>query len=99
MNLARVIGTVWATQKDVSLVGAKLLIIQPVDHDEQKTGGPIIAVDTEGAGTGELVYYVTAREATMPCPADLTPIDAAIVGIVDRIDIYDRSHSSAKYSA
>ncbi len=88
MNLAKVIGTIWATQKDESLTGAKMQIIQPVDHNEEKVGGPIVAVDTAGAGPGELVYYVTAREATIPYPVDLVPIDAAIVGIVDWIDVF-----------
>ncbi len=89
MNLARVIGTVWATQKHASLVGAKMQIVQPLDHHEKDVGSPIVAVDTAGAGPGELVYYVTAREATMPYPVDMVPIDAAIVGIVDWIDVFD----------
>ncbi|MFQ5649654.1 MAG: EutN/CcmL family microcompartment protein [bacterium] len=89
MNLARVIGTIWATQKDASLVGAKMQIIQPMDHHENEIGSPIVAVDTAGAGPGELVYYVTAREATLPYPAELVPIDAAVVGIVDWIDLYE----------
>ncbi len=86
MNLAKVIGTIWATQKDKSLEGAKMQIIQPVDHRIRNVGDSIIAVDTAGAGPGELVYYVTAREATIPYPVKLAPIDAAIVGIVDWID-------------
>lgn len=87
MNLAKVIGTVWATQKDENLVGAKMQIIQPLDHFENKVGEPIVAVDTVGAGPGEVVYFVTAREATIPYPTRIAPIDAAIVGIVDWIDV------------
>ncbi|RMF62910.1 MAG: ethanolamine utilization protein EutN [Calditrichaeota bacterium] len=89
MNLAKVIGTIWATQKDENLVGAKMQIIQPVDHREKATGGPIVAVDTIGAGPGELVYFTTAREATIPYPTRIAPIDASIVGIVDWIDRYE----------
>ncbi len=90
MNLARVIGTVWATRKDENLVGAKMQIIQPVDHDEKNVGAPIVAVDTAGAGPGELIYYVTAREAVIPYPTEMACIDAAIVGIVDWLDVYDQ---------
>ena len=87
MNLARVIGTVWATRKDANLEGAKMQLIQPVQPDLQPAGGPIIAVDTVGAGPGEVVYYTSAREAVIAYGIPLTPIDAAIVGIVDRIDL------------
>lgn len=96
MNLAKVIGTIWATQKDASLVGAKMQIIQPLDHLENDVGSPIVAVDTAGAGPGELVYYVTAREATIPYGAELVPIDAAIVGIVDWLDVYDHAASGGR---
>ena len=86
MNLAKVIGTIWATQKHHNLEGKKLQIIQPLDCEFRKMGGPIIAVDTVGAGQGEYVYYVTAREAALPLDKALTPTDASIVGIVDRVD-------------
>ena len=90
MNLAKVVGTIWATQKDENLIGAKMQIIQPLDHNNKKISSPLVAVDTVGAGQGELVYYVTAREATIPYPAAMAPIDAAIVGIVDRVDVYEK---------
>ncbi len=92
MNLAKVIGTIWATVKDENLVGAKMQIIQPLDYNEKKIGDPMVAVDTIGAGPGEIVYYTTAREATIPYPTRIAPIDASIVGIVDRIDIYRKSN-------
>jgi ethanolamine utilization protein EutN len=92
MNLAKVIGTIWATVKDENLVGAKMQIIQPLDHNEKKVGDAMVAVDTIGAGPGEIVYYTTAREATIPYPTRIAPIDASIVGIVDRIDIYRKSN-------
>ncbi len=90
MNLAKVIGTIWATQKDENLEGAKMQIIQPQDHHARQIGGPIVAVDTIGAGPGELIYYVTAREAVMPHRTEMAPIDAAIVGIVDHVDVYEK---------
>ena len=89
MNLAKVIGTIWATQKHEKLTGAKLQILQPIDHTEKHVGSAIVAVDTAGAGPGETVFFVTTSEATIPYPADLVPIDAAIVGIVDHIDVYN----------
>ena len=93
MNLAKVIGTVWATRKDENLEGTKMQIIQPLDHLRKEISDPIVAVDTIGAGQGEIVYYVTAREATIPYPTRIAPIDAAIVGIVDRIDVYGPAHA------
>jgi len=86
MNMAKVIGTIWATQKNHNLEGRKLQIIQPYDCEFRKLGGPIVAVDTVGAGQGEYVYYVTAREAILPLEKKLTPTDCSIVGIIDRVD-------------
>ncbi len=86
MNLATVIGTVWATKKLENFEGAKLLVVQPVDDARNAAGAPLVAVDTVGAGVGETVFYVTAREALLAYKKDLehlTPCDAAIVGIVD----------------
>ncbi|MDZ7267209.1 MAG: EutN/CcmL family microcompartment protein [candidate division KSB1 bacterium] len=88
MFLARVLGTIWATQKDASLIGTKMQIIQPLDRFAAPSGTPLIAVDTVGAGPGEMVFYVTAREATLPLRHGLSPVDASIVGIVDTIENY-----------
>lgn len=88
MNLARVIGTVWATKKDPGFEGARIQIIQPLTGDLKPFGMPIAAVDTVQACQGEVVFYVTAREAIIAMKRDLndlTPVDAAIVGIVERI--------------
>lgn len=87
MFLGRVIGTVWATRKDESLKGFKLQFIQPIDGRRNDVGEPVVAVDTVGAGQGETVMYITAREAVIPLPVDEAPVDASIVGIIDRIDI------------
>ena len=86
MFFAQVIGTVWATRKDENLKSFKLQCIQPLNGKRQKAGDPIIAVDTVGAGVGETVMYITAREAVITLPVDMAPVDASIVGIVDRID-------------
>jgi len=84
---AKVIGTLWATQKDESMKSFKLQIIQPLNAKREQTGPPMIAVDTVGAGQGEIVFYITAREAVIPLPVEMAPVDASIVGIVDRIDL------------
>lgn len=85
MFLARVIGNLWATRKYESLEGASFRIIQPMNSDLEKTGSPIIAVDTVGAGPGEIVVYITASEAVIPLPVDMAPVDASIVAIVDSL--------------
>ena len=87
MFFAKVIGTLWATQKDENMKGFKLQVIQPLNAKRQYAGSPIIAVDTVGAGEGETVFYITSREAVIPLPVEMAPVDASIVGIVDRIDL------------
>ena len=87
MDLARVIGTVVCTQKDVGLDGRKLLLVQPVTVEGQDTGRPLVAIDAVGAGAGERVFYVTGREASFAFLPDHVPTDASIVGIVDRVDL------------
>jgi ethanolamine utilization protein EutN len=84
---ARVIGTLWATRKDENMKGFKLQVIQPLNAKREQAGAPIIAVDTVGAGQGETVFYITSREAVIPLPVEMAPVDASIVGIVDRIDL------------
>ncbi|MEX2090206.1 MAG: EutN/CcmL family microcompartment protein [Bacteroidota bacterium] len=87
MFLAKVIGTIWATRKDENLKSFKLQFIQPLTARREKVGTPLVAVDTVGAGPGETVMYITAREAVIPLPVQMAPVDASIVGIVDRIDL------------
>jgi ethanolamine utilization protein EutN len=84
--LGKVIGNIWATKKYSELKSFKLMLVQPVNADLENTGDPIIAVDTVGAGPGEVIYYITASEAVIPLPVDFAPVDASIVGIVDSIN-------------
>ena len=86
MQIGRVIGTIVATRKDSSLHGIRLLLVEPLDHREEATGPPIVAIDVVSAGRGEKVFFVTSREAAQAIPSAHAPVDAAIVGIVDRID-------------
>ncbi len=84
MRLARVIGAVVATRKDPTLDGAKLLLTQPVDRDGHAVGRSQLAVDSVGAGVGELVLLVLeGRAAGAALGRHAAPVDAAIVGIVD----------------
>jgi ethanolamine utilization protein EutN len=87
MVLGKVIGTIWATRKYASLKSFKLQLLQPLNADLTNLGDPIIAVDTAGAGPGEVVYFITASEAVIPMDVDMAPVDASIVGIVDSIHI------------
>ena len=86
MFLGRVIGTVVATRKYEGLEGTKLLLVLPLDHAEQPTGQPIVAVDTVRAGEGDLVHLADNREGALALDTWFVPVDAAIVGIVDDID-------------
>ncbi len=85
MTLARVVGRVWATMKNDTLEGKKMLVVQPVDPHGRASGKPLVALDAVGAGAAELVYFCRGREASFPwLPAEV-PVEAAVVGIVDEV--------------
>jgi microcompartment protein CcmK/EutM len=83
MRLARVVGTVVSTAKDPSLKGKKILLLRHMGKDGKPSGSPFAALDSVGAGAGEIVYYVRGKEATFPFLPEEVPSDATIVGIVD----------------
>lgn len=83
MQIARVIGTVVATVKNESLAGRKFLIVQTLDAGLEPKGKPTIALDSVGAGEGELVFWCRGKEASFPFKRDETPTDCTIVGIID----------------
>lgn len=87
MKIGKLIGTVVATRKDEKLVGSKLMITQPLDLELNPKGEAFVAVDTVGAGVGEIILYVTGTAGRIAAKKLDSPIDAAIVGIVDNIDI------------
>lgn len=89
MKLAKVIGTVVATQKIDSIRDLKILMIQPLDEKLENAGVPVAAIDTVQAGYGDLVYYIIAREASLALPDPFSPVDAAITGIVDQVNVED----------
>lgn len=87
MQLGRVIGTVVATERYAGLGGVKFLIVQPVDRALQPDGEPVVAADgVHMAGPGELVYYVSSREASLALPEPFVPVDDAICGIADAVE-------------
>ena len=88
MQLARVIGTVVATEKTPNLEGVKFLIVQPLTKDLKPNGHPVVAADGVAmAGPEELVYIVGSREAAQAMPEPFVPVDHAIVGIVDAVTL------------
>jgi microcompartment protein CcmK/EutM len=91
MLLARIVGTVVATRKDPRLVSNKLLLARAVDPRDRGRleGGYLIAVDTVDAGVGETVLIVSGSSARMASGMKDCPVDAAVVGIVDSIDLAD----------
>ena len=96
MLLARVVGTVVATRKDPRLEGKKLIVIQPVSPEGKPEGGYIVAVDTVGAGNRELVLAVAGSSARMAEGCKDTPVDSAIIGIVDAVSLDEPLPPTAK---
>lgn len=88
MHLGKIIGNVVATRKDERLMGCKLMLTQPINNKEEPIGDSIVAVDTVGAGIGEIVIYTRGTAARIGADRRDSPIDCAIVGIVDNIDVY-----------
>ncbi len=87
MTLGRVSGTVWATRKDAQLVGMTLQIVENVGLDGTPTGGFVVAVDSVGAGVGELVLVVQGSSARLTEQTKTKPVDAVIVAIVDNLEV------------
>jgi len=85
MELAKVIGSLWSTQKDQNLKGLKMLMIHPVNSKNEQIGSPLVATDTVGAGFNDIVFYITASEAVIPIDKEMALTDASIIGIVDKI--------------
>ena len=83
MELAKVIGRVVATTKHEGLQGIRLLVIQPQDAQGLAQGEPMIAADPLQAGSGDIISWVAGREAALALPVTYTPVDCAVVNIVD----------------
>ena len=90
MQIARVIGTVVSTQKHATFEGAKLLLVQPIGLDDAPRGTPLLAVDSVGAGVTEKVLVVIeGRAAGEALGRKLAPVDAAVIGIIDSVDVQE----------
>lgn len=88
MLVAKIIGTVVATRKHELLVGSKLQVVQPLEcRTGNPQGEPFVGVDTVGAGAGEHVIVVRGSGARLAVDNEQCPVDAAIIGIIDQIDI------------
>src|SRR3954468_13196841 len=102
MFLARVTGSVVATQKVASMIGRKLLIVEPMRVDPQKrdrlvsTGRSFVVVDTVGAGQGEMVLIVQGSSARLTPETEKLPVDATIIGIVDSVNVANQTLFSAQ---
>ena len=87
MIIARVVGTVVATQKEASHEGKKILLIQPLDLENQPMGDAIVALDAVDAGVGDRVLAVQEGFSAMTSVGHIeSPIDAAVIGVVDLVE-------------
>ena len=90
MQIARVIGTVVSTQKHLTFEGAKLMLVQPLNADDSPRGTALLAIDGVGAGVHEKVLIVLeGRAAGEALGRRAAPVDAAIVGIIDTVSLYE----------
>jgi microcompartment protein CcmK/EutM len=102
MFLAQVTGVVVATQKVASLTGHKLLIVEPMRVDPANrerlipTGRTFVAVDTVSAGQGEMVLIVQGSSARLTPETDKLPVDATIIGLVERVHVMNKTVFSAR---
>lgn len=87
MYLGRVIGTVVATVKYEGLEGYRILIVEQINDAGVAVGAPHAAIDATQAGVGDIVFLVGSREAALALEPTFVPVDAAIVGIVDQVDV------------
>jgi microcompartment protein CcmK/EutM len=87
MYLGKVVGRVWATEKNESLRGQRFLIVQPLTPSLENTGRRLICTDSTGAGPGQLIYWVRGKEASFPFHPLEPATDTTIVGIVDTIHL------------
>jgi microcompartment protein CcmK/EutM len=83
MQLAKVVGTVVASQKETSLEGIKLLLVRAVDEEGRESGGHLVAADAVGAGPEEMVLVASGSSARQTRLTDKRPVDAVIMAIVD----------------
>jgi microcompartment protein CcmK/EutM len=96
VQLGEIVGTLVSTRKDPKMTGLKFLVVQNLDAELRPQGGTAIAVDTVGAGVGDVVLHVAGSSARMTDVTQDRPVDACIMAIVDTIEVggritYDKS--------
>ena len=89
MIVGKVTGNVWATRKEDSLSGLKLMIVSRVDASTNEEKDSFVAVDQVGAGKGDRVLVATGSSARVALPINASPVDATIVGIIDEMEVSD----------
>src|SRR3712207_6245572 len=99
MFLGKVVGTVWSTKKTPDLEGVRFLIVHPIDLDKEPTKNIVVVADRLGAGVGETVMCAFGKAARSAIGNQEMSIEAAVVGIVDRMDLQDAASSDLREAA
>jgi ethanolamine utilization protein EutN len=99
MFLGKVIGTVWSTKKTPDLEGVRFLIVHPYDLDREPTKNVVVVADRLGAGTGEVVLCAYGKAARTAIGDQDMSIEAAVVGIVDRVDLAETQSEELRAAA
>ena len=99
MFLGKVIGTVWSTKKTPDLEGVRFLVVHPFDMDREPTKNVVVVADRLGAGTGETVMCAYGKAARSAIGNQDMSIEAAVVGIVDRVDLADTESEELREAA
>jgi ethanolamine utilization protein EutN len=99
MFLGKVVGTVWSTKKTPDLEGVRFLIVHPYDLDKEPTKNIVVVADTLGAGIGEVVMCAYGKAARSAIGNQEMSIEAAVVGIVDRMDLQAAESEEAREAA
>jgi ethanolamine utilization protein EutN len=99
MFLAKVVGTVWSTKKSPDLEGVRFLVVHPYDLDHEPTKNVVVVADRLGAGPGETVMCAYGKAARTAIGNQDMSIEAAVVGIVDRVDLVDSNSEDLREAA
>lgn len=87
MYLARVVGKLWASEKNANYVGVPLLVVQPLNERFEPQGDPEVAIDSLSTGEDEIVWVEGGKEASYAFPSQYGPSDASIVGKIEHLDV------------
>ncbi len=99
MFLGKVVGTVWATKKSPDLEGVRFLVVHPIELDKEPTRNIVVVADRMGAGVGEMVMCAYGKAARTAIGDQEMAIEAAVVAIVDRVDVQDTPSAELRAAA